>query len=249
MIRGLYSAASGMMTMLSRAQLLSNNLANVDTPGFKEDTLRLKSFRNQFLLRLFGGAQQRIGVAGTGILNEGIFTNHDQGQLRESSSPLDIALQGPGFFQVQTAEGIRYTRDGHFRRNAAGQVVTAAAEQVLGADGGPITIGFGELVISREGQVIVDEVEVGQVGLVRFDQPEQLEKVGNNKFVAPPDVVAQPDTLSLVHQGFLEQSNVDPARAMASMMVAMRSYEANQRLVQAQDEMNRQAANEIGRVG
>src|SRR6266508_3801054 len=140
MIRGMYSATAGMMTMLSRVQTISNNLANIDTPGFREDTLRLTSFPQQLMARLFAGGNRVIGSAINGIVNESMATRFAQGSLRQTDGQLDLAINGDGFFAVQTTQGVRYTRDGTFRRDGANQLVTSQGDLVLSAAGTPITL-------------------------------------------------------------------------------------------------------------
>ena len=257
MIRGMYAATAGMMTMLSRVQTISNNLANADTNGFKEDTLRVTTFPQQLMARLFsGGGIASIGGASMGVVNESVSIRLSQASLKSTDSPLDVALQGPGFFSVQTAQGVRYTRDGSFRRDGNNQLVTSQGDLVLSAAGTPITLPLGRVSILADGQVRVAsdaqpdvDQPVGQLGVTEFTQPQQLKKLGSNLF-EDPNNLAQPNpgTLSTVHQGFLEGSNVDPARSMSDLMVAQRSYESSFKMVQLQDEMTSRAVSEVGRL-
>src|SRR5690242_4466199 len=127
MIRGMYSATAGMMTMLSRVQTIANNLANVDTPGYREDTLRLTTFPQMLMARMFSGGTEPAGAPNAsftpigqttmgGIVNESMSVRLTQASLRSTENPLDMAIQGAGFFSIQTPDGVRYTRDGSFRR-------------------------------------------------------------------------------------------------------------------------------------
>ncbi len=262
MIRGMYSATAGMMTMLSRVQTISNNLANIDTPGFREDTLRLTSFPQQLMARLFAGGNRVIGSAINGIVNESMATRFAQGSLRQTDGQLDLAINGDGFFAVQTTQGVRYTRDGTFRRDGANQLVTSQGDLVLSAAGTPITLPPGAISISPEGQIrvtpLIDGVTgpidqpVAQLGVYTFAEPGQLRKTTANQFEDPTGLAqatAQGAAgASTVHQGFLENSNVDPARAMADMMVAQRSYEASAKMLQLQDDMTGRAVSDVGRL-
>jgi flagellar basal-body rod protein FlgF len=261
MIRGHYAATAGMMTMLSRVQTISNNLANANTAGYREDTLRLTAFPQQLMARLNGGRLQQLGPAIMGIVNESAVTRFTQGSFRETDGQLDVAINGDGFFAVQTAQGVRYTRDGSFRRDGNNQLVTANGDLVLSAQGTPITLPPGAVVVTPEGQVRVTplttaesgpvDLPVAQLGIYTFAEPGQLRKAGGNLFEDPTgQAQAQPAAggASTVHQGFLENSNVDPARAMADMMVAQRSYEASARLVQLQDDMTARAVSDVGRL-
>jgi flagellar basal-body rod protein FlgF len=261
MIRGMYSATAGMMTMLSRVQTISNNLANANTPGFREDQLRVTTFPQQLMARMFNGQTQIVGTSSSGIVNESNATRFTQGSLKVTDGQLDLAINGDGFFAVQTAQGVRYTRDGSFRRDGNNQLVTSQGDLLLSAQGTPINVPPGAISISPEGQIrvtpLVDgqsgpvDQPVAQLGVYAFAEPGQLRKVGANQFEDPTGLAqAQPAVggLSTVHQGYLEGSNVDPARAMADLMVAQRSYEASARLVQLQDDMTARAVSDIGRL-
>jgi flagellar basal-body rod protein FlgF len=256
MIRGMYSATAGMMTMLSRVQTIANNLANVDTPGYREDTLRLTTFPQMLMSRMFaggtaggGGGTMPIGQSALGVVNESMSVRLTQAGLRSTDSPLDMAVQGAGFFSVQTRDGIRYTRDGSFRRDANNQLVTSQGDLVLGAGGAPITVPPGLVTVTPTGQIQVDGRPVGQVGLTEFGEPSQLRKAANN-LLEDPSGQSQPGpaAASVVQQGYLESSNVDPVRAMADMMVAQRAYESNAKMVQMQDDMTHRAVNDVGRL-
>jgi flagellar basal-body rod protein FlgG len=254
----MYSATAGMMTMLSRVQTIANNMANVDTPGYREDTLRLTTFPQMLMSRMFGsgpgglggpGGATPIGQTASGIVNESMSVRLTQAGLRPTDNPLDMAVQGPGFFSVQTRDGIRYTRDGSFRRDANNQLVTSQGDLVLGAGGAPITVPPGLVTVTPTGQIQVDGQAVGQVGLTEFGEPTQLKKSANNLLEDPTGLAqAGPSATSVVQQGYLEGSNVDPVRAMADMMVAQRAYESNARMVQLQDDMTHRAVNEVGRL-
>lgn len=251
MIRGMYAATSGMMTMLTRLQTISNNLANADTTGFREDTLRLTTFPQQLMSRLFdSGGTRQVGVGGgMGLVNENVVVRYDQGTLKSTDSPLDVAVQGTGFFSVQTPQGVRYTRDGSFRRDGAGQLVTSRGDLVLSPQGTPITVPAGDVNILQDGNLLVNDQPVAQIGVFDFVEPAQLKKVGNNLLEDPTgQAQATPAAGSTIHQGYLEGSNVDTARAMSNMMVAQRSYESNARMVQIQDDMLSRAVNDVGRI-
>jgi flagellar basal-body rod protein FlgG len=248
MIRGLYSATAGMLTMLVRAQTIANNLANVNTPGFREDTLRLSAFPQQLVSRLFSGPRL-IGTLGTGVLNEAAGIRLTQAGLRATDHPLDLAIQGPGFFSVQTAQGVRYTRDGSFRRDGANQLVTSQGDLVLSAAGTPITLPPGAVTVLPAGEILVDGQPVAQLGVVEFGAPQLLQKAANNLLEdAGGQAQPAPAAGSVVQQGYLEGSNVDPARAMADLLATQRVYEASARMVQIQDEMVQRAVNEVGKV-
>jgi flagellar basal-body rod protein FlgG len=255
MIRGMYSATAGMMTMLSRVQTIANNLANVDTPGYREDTMRLTTFPQLLMSRMFSngngsaGDATPIGQNALGVVNESMSVRLSQASLRPTDNPLDMAVQGAGFFAVQTRDGVRYTRDGSFRRDANNQLVTSQGDLVLDPNGAPIAVPSGLVTVLPIGQIQVDGRAAGQVGVIEFGQPTQLRKTANN-LLEDPTGQSQPGPAqtSVVQQGYLEGSNVDPVRAMADMMVAQRAYESNARMVQIQDDMTHRAVNDVGRL-
>ncbi|MGH2356286.1 MAG: flagellar basal-body rod protein FlgF [Chloroflexota bacterium] len=249
MIRGMHAAVGGMVTMLTRVETISNNLANVETTGFKEDLLRLTTYPAQEVERVAGGpgGSAGIGAATMGVLNESVLVRFTQGSLQATESPLDVALQGTGFFAVQTPDGVRYTRDGSFQRDGDNRLVTSRGDLVLDPGGAPIVVPPGAVTILGDGEIRVDDQAVGQLGVFDFADPGQLRKTVDNLFEDPTGQ-AVPAEASTIHQGFLEGSNVDPARAMADLLVAQRSYEASARMVQLQDDMLGRAVNDVGRV-
>lgn len=171
-----------------------------------------------------------------------------QGALQDTGRALDVALEGPGFFTVQTQDGPRYTRDGGFTRDALGRLTTTEGAPVLGVDGNPIQIPPGTLAIQQDGTLTVEEEEIGKLAIVEFSLNQPLRKVGNNQFVAriggdEPAVA----TSTAVRQGTIEGSNVDMAGAQTTMMELQRAYQAAQRLIQYQDEMVGRAVNDIAR--
>lgn len=250
MNRGLYTAAAGMMTMLSRVQMISNNLANANTPGYREDLLRLSTFPQQLTARLFSdGHVQQIGALGNGVTSESVVTRFVQASFKPTDSPLDVAIQGEGFFSVQTPQGLRYTRDGSFRRDGNNQLVTNQGDLVLSPAGTPINVAPGLVTILPTGEIRVDDQPAGQIAITEFQEAGQLKKLGNNLFEDLENRAgAQPSPTSNVYQGYLELSNVDPVRAMADIMASQRSYEASSRMMQLLDEMTSRAVGDVGRV-
>ncbi len=249
MIRGIYTAAAGMLARLARQDQLGTNLANASTIGYKQRTTPFQGFREALVARLSEttGPATPIGPFTPGPILATPSLDLTQGPLQETGNPLDLALGGPGFFAVQTPNGVLYTRDGSFHRDADGRLATADGWLLLGQNG-PVQVGDGDLFIDGEGIIYVDGVEVDRISLVGF-QANQLRPVGSNYFA--PVQGAQPAAPegTTVHAGFVEQSNVDLVQSMVEMMAITRSYVASQRVLQAQDEALAKAANEIGRVG
>lgn len=251
MIQGLYAATSGMVANFQRQLIIANNLANALTPGYKQDISAASDFSNFFIVEqgVDGpNVSAEVGSLGTGTELDDIRLDLTQGDLVETGNPLDLAISGPGYFVVQTPNGVRYTRDGSFYRDALGRLVKADGALVLGQNG-PISVGDGDVLVEGDGAVVVDGELVDHLRIADFGPEMIMYKLGNNYFL-PADTNAQElaPRGTVVNQGFLEQSNVDVTRAMVEMMAAMRSYEASQKMVQLQDQTLEQAVNDIARV-
>lgn len=249
MNRGLYTSASAMLVGLLRQETVSHNLANVQTIGFKADRVTTQDFPSLLLSRLNDGPPNpEVGRAGTGVTLGALSTDFSIGPMKLTENPLDFAIAGDGFFQVQTEDGIRYTRDGTFDRDLNGNLVTNQGYRVLGPNG-PITLPAGDMTVNQNGQIFVNGEYITDLSISRFDDPAGLEKDGETLFNAPnqpPQQVAVGEVR--VYQGYLENSNVDTALVITEMMSVNRAYQASQRMVQFQDRINDRAANELGRV-
>ena len=254
MIKGLYSAASAMLAGLTRQNMLTHNLANIDTPGFREILLSLDDFINTEVSSRpdFNYTRRALplGQLGLGVEISPEITNYEQGALKQTGEQFDVALQGAGFFQVQTPTGNRFTRDGRFARDIDGNLVTIDGYFVLDANAQPLTVPEGGVSIAGDG-TLADETGavVGQLGLFTFADPEaELARDGEqgNLFIATGNATA--DTASTVVQGFLESANINPAQLMTQMVAVNRAYEAAQRMVQVQDELLGRAISTISRL-
>jgi flagellar basal-body rod protein FlgF len=252
MIRGFYSAASSLMAGLFRQELISHNLANVNVAGYKEVNTSLGEFDRILLDRFSAGgpgnlASGTVGSTTLGVVTGGAVTDFAEGSLQQTSQPFDLAISGDGFFTLQSPDGERYTRDGRFTRDTNGNLVSVDGYLLMGNNGQPVNVPEGEVTIEPTGLIRVDNTEVGQISLMTFaDTAADLKRDGQNTFIALNP--GQANENANVRQGYLEMSNVDPARAMTQMMTVARAYEAAQRAMQLQDEMLGKAVNEIGTV-
>lgn len=250
MIKGLYAAASAMLANLYRQGLLAHNIANVDTPGFKQVLTSLDDFRETAMIYppgpTAGLANLRwIGNFGLGVQTAQEITDFLQGGLRHTGHPFDLAIQGAGFFRIQTPDGERYTRDGRFFRDVEGNLVTVDGYQVLDEGGQPINLPEGELSISPEGVILVNGQTVATLGLAAFENPStELTRDGSNYFAAEGGATS--DAVGTVVQGYIEMSNANPAQLMTQMIAVARAYEAAQKMVQTQDELLGKAINTLG---
>ncbi len=250
MIKGLYSAASAMLANLYRHGLLAHNIANVDTPGFKQVLTSLDEFKETAMIYppgpTAGFANLRwIGNFGLGVQNSADITDFLQGGLRHTGHTFDFAIQGAGFFRIQTPDGERYTRDGRFYRDVDGNLVTVDGYQVLDEGGQPINLPEGELSVSPEGVILVNGQIIATLGLAAFEDPSaELTRDGSNYFAAEGGPTS--DAVGSIAQGYLEMSNANPAQLMTQMIAVARAYEAAQKMVQTQDELLGKAINSLG---
>jgi flagellar basal-body rod protein FlgF len=240
--RGLFAAASGMLADQIRQDVIANNLANATTAGFKGDVAVGEAFPDLLVSQLQTGAQ--VGTLGLGSHISQISTNDKQGALRQTGNTYDLAVAGSGWFSVQSANGPAYTRNGTFTIDARGQLVTADALPVLDDGGRPITIGDGKGSIAPNGRVSFDGRQIARLALTSLD-PARLHKLGDNLYTGTAQKGVDPGR---VEQGFLEGSNVNSVKEMVDLISTMRSFEASQKAVQAQDDTIGKAVNDVGRI-
>lgn len=225
MLTGMYSAAAGMDAATARHEVAAQNIAFASQPGYRRTALRAETFRLAFddLEADDPGPASTLGAAGPGV-------DFTPGALELTGRPLDVALQGDGFFVVEGPQGPLYTRSGRWLMSDTGTLVTVDGLPVRGRSG-PIQIPPGtsaeELQIAADGSVQVSGRSLGRLEVVRFANPGQLERAGVSLFRAPPEAVADPAAATVV-QGLLEQSNVQPVSELISLVVAARQYEAAQ---------------------
>ena len=255
MVRGLYTASSGMINEQKRMDVIANNLANVNTTGFKKDSVAVQSFEDVLTVRMNGDSPVRSTVIGKMTLGArvgDIYTDYSQGTVRQTNESLDFAINGNGFFTVgyineQGQMEQRYTRDGSFTVNADGDLTTKDGFYVLDSNGQTINIPNGEISVVEDGTIYVNGENVGQLNIVDFDDKENMLKIGDNLYEYIGEGQGVPADGQII-QGYLEQSNVNIISEMVDMINVMRSYEASQKVIQTQDETLGKAVNEIGRI-
>lgn len=255
MIRSLYTAVSGMIAMENKQNTVVNNMANANTTGYKSENLVTKSFDEVLLQnkdKLVGSTYQtnKLGNLSLGVAMDGVAISFTQGDLEQSGQVGDFAIEGRGFFAIETADGVKYTRDGQFRVNNNGELVNNAGDLVLGINNAgtlaPIYVGDSSFVIDDNNNIVVDgQVTNQQLAIADFDDYSTLSKVGDNYYEG--ENVAYVQNAS-VHQGYLESSNVNILNEMVDMISVMRSFETNQKFVTMIDESLEKAANQIGKV-
>ena len=262
MQESLYIAASGGMIQQRKMETLSNNLANVSTTGFKMDSLVFKEILPEFNPNLdFESSKQALqeprysnrSVSYAGLTD--FATNYSQGGLTSTENPLDLALEGDGFFTVGTEEGPRYTRKGNFHLDESNRIVSASGLPLLDPTGQELVIPptGGTITIDPQGTVTLGDATstttVGQLDLAFFEDKNQLRKDGESLFrQVSGDPPSKPPAGTTVRQGFVESSNVNLVAEMTKMIQTVRTFEAMQKLIQTVDDLNGQSINSIARV-
>lgn len=258
---GFYTSAVGMLDGFNVENNISDNLANMQTPGYKERTPVLEDFS-----RALYNSQQQLGVTLAGAEPVGLQAtpigrfglaptitsyglNLAQGNPRYTGNPLDTMIVGNAFFSVRAGNGTLLTRNGSFHRSAAGVLETAEGYQVLGANGQPVKLPAGEFEINQNGEVLAQGKRVGRLALQSVQAGQPLNQVGAGYYRGPGRPVAPGTAQVGVLQGYLETSNVDMASQMSNMMAAQRAYQAGSRMLQMQDDTMSLTVNDLGKVG
>lgn len=258
MLRGVYTAASGMLVESMKTDLVANNLANADTHGYKRQSVSVRSFPEMLIHRINDPIQvgQRridprpaIGYLGTGAAIDEVGLDITPGLYRYTGRALDVAVDGPGFLAVELPSGdVAFTRDGSLNVSPDGYLTTVGGLRVLG-DGGPIFVGEEIPAFGQDGSVLVGGELVATIPLWEFPEPRALERLGEN-LLAPSEGSGAPQLAaeSRLRPEHLEGSNVNVVREMVDLINIQRAYEANQRMLRAHDETLGQLINEVPRL-
>jgi len=237
MNRGIYPPLAGAITLERRLDILSHNIANVQTTGFKKD---------KPIFATVLGNTSGPSVAGIDLfpLIDSLRPDRSQGVLAHTGEAFDVALQGEGFLVAQTSEGLRYYRGGKLRKNLDGNLVTSMGDPLLGKKGA-ITLPTGDMFIDNAGNISVNNVKVDTLRLDQIPKGDPVAKIGDLYWAVPENTTRASATT--VHQGMLEKSNVSPPMDMVELIKVTREYEQMQKVIQAMDEMTAQAI-QVGRV-
>ncbi len=288
MVRGVFTAASGMAAQQHRLNALTNNLANADTVGYKRDVSVQKAFPELLLRRMgdegviqfpyrgepIGSIDKApvVGRLGTGVEQNEVFTIFEQGAVHPTENPFDLALEGNGFFVVDTPYGERYTRNGSFTLGPEGLLVTQQGYPVLGDDGFPIEVKANNFYVDQQGRVFANErylqdpdrlvqmrenewdetIQIGQLRLVNVDETRYLRKQGENLWNVTRESGDAVDLVGTerpqVLQGFVEKANINVVVEMTNMIEVNRAYEANQKVIQSHDQSTARLIAEVLRA-
>lgn len=244
MDNALYVGLSRQMVLRREMDIVANNIANIDTNGFKVESLIQKTDPAEPAMTLGGPRPVKF------VAPDGVARNFGQGVLTQTGAPLDMAIEGKGFFQVQGPDGPRYTRDGRFTTDTTGKLVTQGGLAVLDESGGEIVIDGekGPVAIGPDGSMSQGAERVGKVGVFQFANPGALSKSGDNLYKNVSNLGATPAADAKVRQGFLESSNVKPVMEITRMIEVSRAYESTAKMMDAQGDLSRRAVERLGRT-
>lgn len=250
MNRGIYTSASGMVSETVRTDTIANNLANCNTVGYKKDINITKDFQRMLIERINDGEYPppKIGRMGTGSVAVENYVVQKTGPFIDTGNPLNVAINGKGFFSVETPNGTRYTRNGSFVINSNMELTTLSGYPVQGVGGTRIVLMNADNVsISEQGNVYNGDQMIGQLNLVDVDESRALRKEGELMFRLEQGGNLQPFTGKVV-QGMLEASNVNVIEEMVNLIASYRAFEINSKGVQTHDQLDDKAVNEVSRV-
>lgn len=278
MLKGFYTAASGMIAQQRRTEMLTNNMSNANTPGYKADQSSVRSFPKMLLSRanyatipvekqLQWGSLTPIGGLSTGVYVQETNPLFSQGDIKQTDIKTDIALvngnlpinrqtglPGSVFFTVQNDNGqVRYTRNGNFTLDGQGFLTTPNGNYVLDVNNQRIQLESDQFVVSDNGTILQNNAEVARLGIAYSNDPSgQMVKEGNGLFRAQgrlANAYNQNNVGFTLKQGYIEGSNVDEGQTMTEMLATYRSFEANQKVLQAYDQSMNKAVNDVGKIG
>ncbi len=218
MIVGLYSSVTGKKTGGQNLEIISRNLANINTAGFKKNMPAFRTFMDD-----------AESIQGTSISK--IFIDHSQGSLKQTGNKLDMAINGKGYFAMESENGRKYTRSGHFLLNSEMEIVNSVGWRLLG--GGQaleVPKNVKEILVDGEGQIMVDGVRVGKVDVVDFENKDILKEAGDSSFIANDGSEGETSESYEIQQGFIENSNVSVIDEMVNMISNSRNFEGNSRI-------------------
>lgn len=257
MVRGLYTAWTGMANEQKRLDIISNNLANSATVGFKKEGVTNQSFDDMLTIKIRDTSENMgnrvIGSMPLGVKLGEVYTNYGQGSLRETGNTFDLALEGDGFFQIAVTdangnENFYYSRAAQLLMDKEGYVVDVNGNHLVSESGNlQVPTDAVQIVIDVDGAVYADGTLVDQLVVKDFEDYSYLKKHGETMYSAEEGAIEK-EASSLVRQGFTEQSNVNVVSEMVNLIAITRAYEANQKVIQSIDGTLDLAANSIGKI-
>ena len=259
MLRGLYTAYTGMLNEQYRLDIMSNNLANADTVGFKKEGSTSQAYSEVMAVKIKDTTEdpntpKRLGNMSLGVKIGETYTDFSQGSLRDTGNTYDLALSGDGFFNIEFTNkagetSTKYTRAGNFTLTKDGYLTTKDGDYVLGENGRiQLSTTAGNTVIMEDGSIYQDDVLVTKLKITEFEDTNYLTHYGESMWDAKEGAVANDATDFRIHQGYVEMSNISVVTEMVNMISIQRQYEANQKLITTYDESLDKSVNQIGRI-
>lgn len=257
MVRALYTAYTGMVNEQKRLDVISNNVANSATTGYKTEKPTSQQFKEELTYKIKDRSsaydRERIGDMSLGVKIGEVYTDYSQGSLLETGNKFDIAIEGKGFFQVNCRDKngnttTRFTRDGCFTMTYDGYIVDSEGNNLLGENGViQVPPQAKDIAISTDGSVFADNEYIDRVALADFEDYDFLDHVGDNMY-EPVEGATRVDSNAMLHQGYTEQSNVNTVSEMVNLIAITRAYEAGQKMINTVDSMLDKAVNNVGSV-
>ncbi|MCC5972232.1 MAG: flagellar hook-basal body complex protein [Pararhodobacter sp.] len=238
MVNPVYTTLTRQSGLLREMQVVAHNVANLSTAGYRREGVIFTEY-----VRNLGNTEELLSMAAANARQ----TVQTQGTLNQTGGTLDLAIEGDGFFVVETQQGDRLTRNGHFATNAEGEMVTSDGYRLLDDAGAPLFIPAEahSITIGRDGTVSTEDQPLGQIGLMRPEDPSQLRRARGTLLEPTGGLLPADD--AILHQGFLEESNVNPISEMARMIEIQRAYEMGQKFLEREDERVRAVIQTLGR--
>ncbi len=222
--------------------VIANNLANVSTPAFKREAVKFE----EYVAKVQGSETDSGPINVSFVQDKGVVRDLNEGRIEATHAPFDFSVNGKGYFVVQTPNGDRYTRNGHFTLDGSGRLVTSEGDAVMG-EGGEITVTAedGDIHVAADGTISGKQGQLGKLRLAGFDNERLLKKEGASLYATDQSPTA---ATGKINQGMLETSNVEPVIEISHMIEVMRAYQATANLTQSQEDMMRNAINKLGSV-
>lgn len=257
MVRALYTAYTGMINEQYRMDIITNNMANADTCGYKEEGVSNQSFDSMLAVKINDESEhyndRAIGNVSLGVKMGEVYTDFSQGSIRETGNTYDLAITGDGFFRMRVTDrngndSIKYTRAGEFQVTADGYIVDADGNHLQGESGDvQVSTDTVNVLITNAGEIYEDGAYTGRITLTDFEDYDYLSKFGNTMYTAV-DGATEKEASGGIEQGWTEQSTVNIVSEMVDMITITRAYETNQKVITSVDRMLDQAVNSVGKV-
>lgn len=257
MVRGIEAAAAGMVGITELNDVIANNLANINTPGFKQTLLAFKNIQELEVSKIdaakgFQNREQSPGTISAGSAVDALVIDFKQGSIKQTGNPFDVAINGDGFFTIQTQDGVAYSRNGNFMRNNEGLLTTLDGNPVIG-ESGPIALDIenvkdNQIKIHSNGDIEVNKEIVDRIKIVDFEDKSKLSYQGNSLFKANGENLVMKEAKAQLSQGSLESANSTAIETMIKSIDGSRTYEMLSKTIETSNRSLGKIVNEVGRI-